>query len=367
MQTSNLKPLTGLRFLAASWMVLYDCWPKLAHGGHVSFVEKGHLSVELFFVLSGFILSHVYLQSTGEGRFNYGRFLWTRLARIYPLHLATLAGLGVMGALATVVGLPVDKTVLAWISLPANLTLTQAWGLAPISGWNHASWSISAEWFAYLSFPLFAALAWPLRRRPIAAVAGALAFLVGLYAIFPRVAGFELDQATIAWGALRIVPCFAYGCAIYLLWRSNLVRKTSIAGGGALISGALIAVLAQAAAPDAATVALFGPLVLFLAALSSTGSKLGSDKVSVYLGEISFAMYMVVIPWSIFYVNVAARLIHAQDKQLPLVAWLGLVAGVPVLAIAAHHLIERPARELMRGWADASPRPLRQGVLNPAH
>ncbi len=124
--------------------------------------------------------------------------------------------------------------------------------------------------------------------------------------------------------------------------------------------------MTQVGAPDMVTVALFGPLVLSLASLSSTGSKIGSSKTFVYLGEISFAMYMVTIPWSIFYVNVAARLVHAQDKQLPLVAWIGLVAGVPLLAIVAHHLIERPAREMMRGWTAARPRALRQGVLNMA-
>ena len=366
MQASNIKPLTGLRFLACSWMVLYDCWPKLAHGGHFAFAEHGHLSVELFFVLSGFILSHVYLQSHGEGGFNYGRFLWARLSRIYPLHLATMAGLGVMALAAGAVGFQVDKTVLAWVSLPANLTLTNAWGLAPISGWNHASWSISAEWFAYLAFPLFAAVAWPLRNRPFVAVTGALALLAGLYSIFPKVAGFDLDQATIAWGALRIVPCFAYGSAIYLLWRSGAVRKQATALVGALISGALIVTMAQAGAPDMVTVALFGPLVLSLASLSSTGSKIGSSKTFVYLGEISFAMYMVTIPWTIFYVNVAARLVHAQDKQLPLMAWIGLVAAVPLLGMAAHHLIERPAREMMRGWTPSLPRALRQGVLNMA-
>ncbi len=350
MQPSHIKPLTGLRFLAASWVVLYHYWPKLTSPWIVPLVQKGYLGVELFFVLSGFILCHVYLDAFGERRFSYGGFLWARLARIYPLHLATLIGVGAMALAAGAAGLPVDKSVLAWGSLPANLSLTQAWGLAPEAGWNHPSWSISAEWFAYLNFPLFAGMAWAMRRRPLTAVAAALALLVGLYGVFPRVAGFPLDEATIAWGALRIVPCFSYGAAVYLAFRANMIARSALAVSGAIISGAAVAVAAGGFAPDVITVALFGPLILCLASLTSTGSKWGSNPVFVYLGEISFAMYMICIPWSLLFMNVMTRLLHTQTKQLPLPVWILMVLAVPVLASAAHHLIERPARRAMRLW-----------------
>ena len=363
MQISNLKPLTSLRFFAAAWVVFYDVWPKLAGAPASSLIEKGYLGVELFFVLSGFILCHVYLQASGEGRFNYTSFLWARLSRVYPLHLTTLVGLGLLALAAGAAGFQVDASILAWTSLPANLTLTQAWGLAPEAGWNHPSWSISAEWFAYLSFPLFAAVAWKLRARPYAAVAGAVAFLAGLYAVFPRMAGFDLDQATIAWGALRIVPCFAYGCSVYLLWRSGAVNRRAVAMAGAAISGASVVIAGQAGAPDTLIVTLFGPLILCLAALSSTGSKLGSSRILVYLGEISFAMYMVCIPWSILFVNIVTRIIHATSKQLPMWAWLVLLIGVVPIAAIAHELFERPAREHMRTWARSWPQGARKGAM----
>jgi peptidoglycan/LPS O-acetylase OafA/YrhL len=367
MQAMDIKPLTSLRFWAASWVVLYHYWPKLATPWVSPLVEKGYLGVELFFVLSGFILCHVYLQAAGEGRLDYGGFLWARLARIYPLHLATIAGLGLMLVAAGAAGLQVDKSVLAWTSLPANLSLTQAWGLAPEAGWNHPSWSISAEWFAYLNFPVFAAVAWRLRARPYAAAAGALALLAGLYAVYPRFGGVALDHATIAWGALRIVPCFAYGCAIYLLWRSKAVARQGLAAAGALISGAAVLAAGQWSVPDTVTVSLFGPLILCLAALTATGSKLGSNRVFVYLGEISFAMYMVCIPWSLLFVNVAVRVLHEPTKQLPLMVWMVMLAGVAPLAAMAHHLVERPARTWMKL---AASRPLpglrRRSVKAPA-
>ena len=240
MQAVNLKPLTSLRFFAAAWVVLYDVWPKLAAAPASSLIEKGYLGVELFFVLSGFILCHVYLEAAGEGGFNYAGFLWARLARIYPLHLATLLGLGLMGLAATAAGFQVDPSVLAWSALPANLTLTHAWGLAPQAGWNHPSWSISAEWFAYLEFSGLPWSAWSLRRAPMRRSRAPWFCWSACTSCSPRLAGFELDQATIAWGALRIVPCFAYGCAIYLLWRSGAVRRRAAAIAGASISGAAV-------------------------------------------------------------------------------------------------------------------------------
>jgi peptidoglycan/LPS O-acetylase OafA/YrhL len=236
--------------------------------------------------------------------------------------------------------------------------------MAPQAGWNHPSWSISAEWFAYLNFPLFAAVTWKLRARPYAAVLGALALLVGLYGLFPRFAGFDLDQATIAWGALRIVPCFAYGCAVYLLWRSGAINRRIQAVTGAFISGAGVLVAAQLASPDVLAVSLFGPLILCVASLTSTGSKLGSSRFIVYLGEISFSMYMVCIPWSLLFVNIAARALHTPSKQLPLGAWIFLVMGVVPLAAAAHELIEKPVRDRMRRWAQTLPQRMQTRPLN---
>jgi hypothetical protein len=75
-----------------------------------------------------------------------------------------------MAGAAGMAGIAVDPNIMSWSSLPANLTMTQAWGLAPVAGWNHPSWSISAEWFAYLSFPPFAWAALKLKDRPLAAV-----------------------------------------------------------------------------------------------------------------------------------------------------------------------------------------------------
>jgi peptidoglycan/LPS O-acetylase OafA/YrhL len=343
----NIKPLTSMRFFAALWVVFYHYWPKLVGAAPSAFIERGYLGVELFFVLSGFILCHVYLPQTEAGKFKYGSFLWARIARVYPLHLVTLIAVAAMGLGAVALGGQIDSSVLSWRSLPANLLMLQAWGLAPDAAFNHPSWSISAEWFAYLSFPVFAAATLALKSKPWMAALAAALLLILLYAVFPLFAGHPLTQATIAWGALRIVPCFALGCAAWLVWRSEPIRTPTLAlaACAALVAG--IVAMAALGAADTVIVLAFAGLIVALASLTSTGSKIGTSKPAVWLGEVSYAVYMVCIPWELLYTNVLKKGLGIEGP-LPWYLWLGLLVGVVPVAALAHHLVELPARKLMR-------------------
>ncbi|MES2833124.1 MAG: acyltransferase [Pseudomonadota bacterium] len=346
---ADLRPLTTLRFFAAAWVVLFACWPHLDVGFMPNLVAKGYLGVETFFILSGFILSHVYLEQAGGKRLNYAGFLWARIARVYPLHIATLFGVMALGLAATFAGLTIDSNVLSWKSLPAQLLMIHAWGFAPEAGFNHPSWSISAEWFAYLAFPLFAAVAWALRKRPGAAVAGAGAFMIGLYLAFEAVAGFPLTRATFAWGALRIVPCFALGCALYLVHRRGALPRPGLI---AALCGAGMTALASINAWDGFIVLLAGGLILALGSLPNIRAGWLSSRAGVYLGEISYSIYMVAVPVKLVGVNLAARLTGAEDKLLHPLAWLAVVACIPLAAACSYHLIEKPARKALRSLAD---------------
>jgi peptidoglycan/LPS O-acetylase OafA/YrhL len=354
----DLKPLTALRFAAALWVVSFHYWPELAGAVTPALVQKGYLGVELFFVLSGFILSHVYLQNFGEARFRYGDFIWARIARVYPLHLATLLGVAALAIAATAAGMVMDHPVADWGAFPANLAMLHAWGLAPSASFNHPSWSISAEWFAYLTFPAFAWAAWKLKDRPNMAVIGTLILMFGIYAVFEAKAGFPLTQATFQWGALRIVPCFAYGCAVYLLWRSGAIESRFQAKFWACAFGVMTFGLGYITAPDATCVTVFGGLILALAGLTSTGSRVLSNRVGVYLGEVSYAVYMVCFPWKLVFTNTAEKF-FGYENGLPLWLWAVMFAGVLPVAMIAHHLVERPARAAMRRWSDRGyPMPL---------
>ena len=357
---ANLPQLTAFRFFAAAWVVLFGFWgllrPEAAFGPAPALVAKGYLGVELFFVLSGFILSHVYAAAVESGRFRYGGFVWARLARIYPLHLLTLAAMGVLAGAAAVLRVVPEHAIAPPASLPAHLTLTHAWGVLPGGSWNHPSWSISAEWAAYLAFPLFAAAALRLRGRPALALALGLAGLFGGYAAFAARAGFPLTQATTHWGWLRIVPPFAYGGLLHLAWRESPRVSGREAGLGALLCLAMMAASVLSGAPDAVTVAAGGGAILTLACLAATGSRTLASPAWVWLGEASFALYMVKAPWELAFGNVVKRGLHLPDGAAwPLWAWALLLIGTLVCAALAHHLVERPARVWMRRIGELRP------------
>jgi len=352
----NLRPLTSLRFFAALWVVVYHYWPNFQATKPI-LVDKGVLGVDLFFVLSGFILSHVYLEKVRDGRFDYGAFLWTRLARIYPLHIAIIAGLATLLLSLAFVGIHAGNQVLIWPSLPAQLTLTQAWGLATRGGWNYPSWSISAEWFAYLAFPGFAFAACRLWHRPRLAVGLAAGLVVLAYSLFPVVAGFPLTHASTLWGALRVVPSFALGCALWLVWRADLIQSRGAAL--ALASLSLAALLASVALslPDAVSILACAGLVLGLGAAARRGSRVLSHPILVHLGEISFALYMISIPWQLVVTTGLQKMHWIDPAHMPLGVWLLMVAGTVPMGALCHHLVERPARAAMRRVQFGKPAP----------
>jgi peptidoglycan/LPS O-acetylase OafA/YrhL len=174
-----------------------------------------------------------------------------------------------------------------------------------------------------------------------------------LYAAFQQLSGFSLTQATINWGALRIVPCFMLGCAMHALWRSGAVRSLAVAVLGAAFFGAGMLIAAAVGAPDVVSVIGFGGLILCLAGLAQHGSTFASQSPFVYLGEISYSTYMICVPWKIVFVNAAAKVFNLPTEKLPLGLWMIFLIGVVPLSAASYHLIEKPARTRMKLWADS--------------
>jgi len=352
MLPEQIKPLTSLRFLAALWVVLYTYINELNLGVHFGLIDRGYLGVDLFFVLSGFILSHVYLEDFGAARFDYGAFIGHRLARIYPLHIATLLFTLVLIGVAALNDVKLGANAGNPAALPAHLLLMQAWGLAPTASFNHPSWSISAEWFAYLSFPAAAFAAWRLRTRPMLAVSLAVLLLVVLYIAFEAMAGFPLTRATVQWGALRIVPAFLLGAALYLARRAGAVRRPGIAMAGAMAASLILIAAGSYSRADVVIVIACGLLVLSMSGLGRDGTGILSSPVLVYLGEISFAIYMVYVPWKWIYLRLVNGLLGTTHAPMPFIWWLaGLLALVPI-GMLVHHLIEVPCRRLVRRFGE---------------
>jgi peptidoglycan/LPS O-acetylase OafA/YrhL len=161
----QLPSLTALRGIAALWVVLYhysvQCFPNLDIRAYTYVVEKGYLAVDMFFMLSGFVMAHVYHQRFAKSvSDNYWSFIVARIARIYPLHLLILL-LFVATAFASHLMASTLQDSLRDIplggsrsleALIANIFMLQGLKASNLS-WNYPAWSISVEFIAYLLFP----------------------------------------------------------------------------------------------------------------------------------------------------------------------------------------------------------------------
>src|SRR5258707_9682457 len=117
---------TGIRALAALLVLGMHTEQNVPFGLNsvLPFFARGYLGVDFFFVLSGFIITHVYFASLAPpNRSAVQIFLWHRLIRLYPVHITVLAGLVAVGSLARTVGFtftnPPDSQ---WNHLPLQLT-----------------------------------------------------------------------------------------------------------------------------------------------------------------------------------------------------------------------------------------------------
>lgn len=152
---ARYRGLDGYRFIAASLIVLFHFNSDFELGLERStpIVNSLSVMVDFFFVLSGFVIAASY-GGAMKSLADYTLFLRRRLARIGPLHLAVLA-LFVLPAVALAFGLVRAQHPDAFSlgALPAHVLLLQAWGAVNHEAFNGPSWSISAEWLAYLLFP----------------------------------------------------------------------------------------------------------------------------------------------------------------------------------------------------------------------
>lgn len=156
-----IAPLTGIRALAAFWVFtrhfrteILDAFP----GAHLlaPLMNVGYLGVDLFFILSGFILTVTHLETMNQ-RFDWRKslgFLWLRLGRVWPL---TAFVLMLFGSYFVVMLWTTGNTIYAdALDVPRlveHLLLVHAW-YPHVLDWNGLDWSISAEWLAYLTFGL---------------------------------------------------------------------------------------------------------------------------------------------------------------------------------------------------------------------
>ncbi|MHB0770194.1 acyltransferase family protein [Bradyrhizobium sp. 5.13L] len=311
------------------------------------------LFVDMFFILSGFVISYSY-PSTSTGPRSYVRFLVRRIARIYPLHLLTLL---IFAALA-LVGISGPTSHASWLDFIQNLFLVQAWGVTDHLSFNSPAWSISAELFCYLLFPLFMLLAGRISPLMLAIVV-ALSYGILAHAHLPIwQERSQMYGATFDFGILRALPSFLNGILLTVLFRlSSDYRKKPVAFAGIALFVVSILVLNVYAKPDLAII-LFSLAILVTATGESAFARFpGSDWLG-RLGNTSYAIYMVHEVLLILLFKPAWHFFGLQPNMFPVFALVCCIV-LTVVADVTYHYVEDPARKLINRLAPGNARSAR--------
>lgn len=362
---ANAKPtldaLTGLRFIAAFGVVLYHFVRFEGPAAAVNeLLHNGHIAVEFFFVLSGFILAYNYLSPTRT--LDRGRFWAARFARIYAVYItAMLAYLPFYWWKLRVAHEYDVSRSLQQIALVTPLVTTMTQSFYPIveivAEWNTPAWSLSCEAFFYAAFPFAAIYFGRLGVRgaiwaAVATWAAALALSFWVIPNLPQEGSFAFVRGEIFWGSHPIpnLALFLNGIAwgrLFLLTRESAVLQR-LAGpfSTALLLAILIFLSLHRGTGSGDLVLLFifpvfGVLIYALAWQRGPAARLLSLPGVVLLGEASYALYMWQAPIWAYHQQFWYKVLHRGTG-------FGFSATYVVLAllgsIAVHYVIERPAR-----------------------
>ncbi|MCB8997296.1 MAG: acyltransferase [Actinobacteria bacterium] len=373
-----IKQLTGVRFVAAAWVMLYHFQPALAASGVLvpilhEFLRLGSVGVDLFFALSGFILTHTYLtrlgpKATWSGSLN---FWWLRLARVYPVYFVML---NVAGLAALAQGIVTGEGRRDWMTVPSYLKqvlMIQEWGPDPSRGWNFPAWSLSMEWLAYLFFPLLVLVLWRAKDRLSPLALAGIAFLCLTPLLYIGIVRDDDPFLVQGWAStIRIATEFTAGSFTYLAvrrWQDNPEAKRVsqvlawmvplLILGIAVIMGNIPG-LQWEGLPDEAPrgyVVIIPLLVLWIGALAlSNGapSRFLSTHTLVLGGFISYSLYLIHIVWYGLW-RAGMQVIGIDGGPLYLLSTIFLIVSTVGLAYLMWRLVEEPAREWMRSKVGA--------------
>lgn len=356
----TLHALTSLRFVAALLVFSWHCVPTRALSATFSF---GYVGVAFFFLLSGFILTYTYHGAFGERLRPEAirAFYVARVARVYPLHLATmplmLACLVYLGTNPLWSGVAPQTRLQEVV---AQAVLVQSW--IPVRaiyfGANGPAWSISCEAFFYVLFPFAAfALLRAFRaatpRAVLLAAGGVWLVLSALLA--PQHAVFD-DWRWYVFPPARLVD-FLVGMMLaiaFLRWNSTergRLRATCDEAIALAVVGLLVYVspLVPLSLRFSAWVMPGSAAIIFLfARRQGAFSRLLSHPVLVRLGEVSFAFYL-------SHLATLALLSRFVGWSAPYFMPLALASTLAV-SFVLFHGVEQPLRKRVRTlFAQRSP------------
>lgn len=356
---SRIHELDALRGIAALGVVI---WHYGAHFGArplesllFPFYNSGFLLVDFFFVLSGYVIARSYWRAERQYRFMGN--LWTRIARLYPLHLVTLLATALLIWFLPMAGkaaFALSNADLKHFML--NLFLINNVGFQDGWSFNTPAWSISTELAVNVMF--LAAIA--LRKRTALALAALSFFLLLLLFSFsnpPYIVAHRM-LGIIDVNLVRCTLGFGSGVGIYLLlhhFRLDLARHaifSTVASVAAL--GGLAYILATTGAKPGIkayllSIAVSTAVVLFIPS-SRLLRQILSHKPLTYLGDISYSVYLTHYPLQLVFLILGTGASGARsfDSPLMFVLFISVVLAVSGLT---YRYLELPSKDfLIDAW-----------------
>ena len=294
-----LNNLTPLRGAAATWVAIYHFGTTvpLFQERQTTIIAKGYMMVDLFFIMSGFIMRYVYgVHFTRQvTKPDLQRFIVARFARIYPLHLFTLLVAIIMAASAGNWN-PVNDPA----AIPTNLLLLQSFGIHRLSTWNRPSWSLSAEWAAYMVFPLLSVFFYRQRRLAYWVLPPliALVYIALVYWIPPAGIGnadrlilHKLD-VTYDYGFLRGIAGFTLGMIGYGLYTQPRIYQIFDEDAIALVFISATLLCMHTGVNDLFLIIAFLGVTLCFASNSGYIHQVCNFRPAQFLGKISYSIYL---------------------------------------------------------------------------
>ncbi|WP_157961417.1 acyltransferase family protein [Microvirga flavescens] len=305
------------------------------------FYQNGQVAVDIFFVISGFILMYVYhgkLQNLADLKL----FVIKRLGRLYPLHLVTLVVVALIFGIFAIRGDGYGFVYSAndFFHFLLNLFLLQFVGLQKGFSFNAPSWTISGEFWINILFALVL-----LTTRRVLWIAGAIvvcssAVLIahGEWLSFRRIGPVEPLL-------IRTAAGFFAGVVTYFVCRATRNISAGV-GAAALVTGGILAtglMLYPRSGPhlvlvEAAITLVCAPLLVFGCVNSKLMERLGRSSVGALIGDLSYSIYMWHFPVAAILVLCGAT---ALDARILFYLYLAIVV---VVAWVSFRFIEGPAR-----------------------
>lgn len=393
----QINNFTGVRGLAAVVVVLvhvnvimFAMWPGLWQ--YRRFLWSGNLAVDIFFILSGFVIMYNYGDRLGRRgtrtRKAWKQFVLLRMARMWPVHLFAI-GLYIVWYLTrsihpgaffpNLLVVPHDQALpvllAPWNLIMNGLMLNAVW---PAQSISTPAWSVSLEFFAYLVFPLVATIAIRFRRSWTAFLAAAV--WVGLGATFVGLTNNapidDISHAEYLYRAYelpwaRIVYTFPTGALLCIGWRQLSDRWRTGKHWDAIIIVSLITMFTIIGFTPQEQVIYMPPTAIPLSAIIILGCAGATGPIAKVLqwrpiewtGEVSYSLYqthfIALMAMELLFVT---PFLLASPKIVQVWCLIAFFLATFALAWFSFNFVEEPFRKLGRKWIfrPRNPVPLRK-------